>query len=88
MLIKIHSLISKILIFFLRFYKKAISPFLLHACRYTPTCSEYMIEAIKKHGILKGITLGLKRILRCNPWGKSGYDPVPNSTKKTNKKAN
>ena len=48
-----------------------------NACRFTPTCSEYMIEAIKVHGTLKGIHLGLKRIIRCNPWGKCGYDPVP-----------
>ena len=46
-------------------------------CRFTPTCSEYMIEAIKKHGTFKGIYLGIKRILRCHPKGKSGYDPVP-----------
>lgn len=46
-------------------------------CRFTPTCSEYMIEAIKKYGTFKGIYLGIKRILRCHPKGKSGYDPVP-----------
>jgi putative membrane protein insertion efficiency factor len=58
-------------------YKKLISPMLPNACRFTPTCSEYMIEAIKLHGTLKGIYLGLKRIIRCNPWGKCGHDPVP-----------
>lgn len=87
MFTKIQTLISKILIAFLRFYKRAISPFLPHACRYTPTCSEYMIEAIKKHGTIKGITLGIKRILRCNPLGESGYDPVPDNVKKINKKS-
>ena len=46
-------------------------------CRFTPTCSEYMIEAIKKYGSIKGIYLGIKRILRCHPKGKCGYDPVP-----------
>ena len=46
-------------------------------CRFTPTCSQYMIEAIKKYGSIKGIYLGIKRILRCHPKGKSGYDPVP-----------
>lgn len=46
-------------------------------CRYTPTCSEYMIIAIDRFGIIKGLFLGIKRILRCNPWGGFGYDPVP-----------
>jgi putative membrane protein insertion efficiency factor len=48
-----------------------------NSCRYTPTCSEYAIEAIKKYGIIKGIYLAVKRIISCNPWGGSGYDPVP-----------
>jgi uncharacterized protein len=47
------------------------------SCRYAPTCSEYTSEAICKHGLIKGIMLGTKRILRCNPWGGSGFDPVP-----------
>ncbi len=47
------------------------------SCRYTPTCSEYAIEAIKKHGPFKGLWLATKRILRCHPWGGHGYDPVP-----------
>ncbi len=46
-------------------------------CRFYPTCSNYMLEAIDKHGLIKGVFLGIKRILRCNPFGKSGYDPVP-----------
>lgn len=58
-------------------YKQVISPFLGANCRYTPTCSQYGIEAIKKHGPFKGGWLALKRIASCNPWGKSGYDPVP-----------
>ena len=61
----------------IRFYQKFISPPLPPACRYTPTCSQYAIEAIKKHGPIKGTWLAIKRILRCNPWGGSGYDPVP-----------
>lgn len=59
------------------FYRIFISPITPPSCRYTPTCSAYAIEAVKKHGILKGGWLALKRILSCNPWGGSGYDPVP-----------
>ena len=61
----------------IRLYQNVISPQLPPACRYTPTCSQYAIEAIKKHGPIKGTWLAIKRILRCNPWGGSGYDPVP-----------
>ncbi len=68
---------QKSAIFFIRIYKKLISPFLPCACRFQPTCSEYMMQAIRLHGFCKGIILGIKRILRCNPWGSSGYDPVP-----------
>lgn len=59
------------------FYRYSISPLFPPRCRYTPTCSEYTIEAIKKHGILKGGWLAIKRISSCHPWGGSGYDPVP-----------
>ena len=59
------------------FYRIFISPMTPPSCRYTPTCSAYATEAVKKHGILKGGWLALKRILSCNPWGGSGYDPVP-----------
>ena len=61
----------------LRFYKVCISPYLGNHFRYTPTCSQYAYEAISKYGILKGGWLALKRLLRCHPWGGSGYDPVP-----------
>jgi putative membrane protein insertion efficiency factor len=60
----------------LRFYKRAISPNLPPSCRYQPTCSEYAYEAVDKYGILKGGRLAIWRILRCNPFGGSGYDPV------------
>ncbi len=60
----------------IRFYRRAISPMLPPSCRFTPTCSEYAYEAIEKYGILKGGRLAIWRILRCNPWGGSGYDPV------------
>ncbi|MCQ2210963.1 MAG: membrane protein insertion efficiency factor YidD [Paludibacteraceae bacterium] len=60
-----------------RFYKACISPMLPPSCRYTPTCSEYAMIALKKYGVIKGSWLTLKRLLRCHPWGGSGYDPVP-----------
>ena len=59
------------------FYREAISPFTPATCRYEPTCSTYFLEALKIHGLFKGSYLGIKRIINCNPWGKSGYDPVP-----------
>lgn len=60
-----------------RFYQGAISPLFPAACRYYPTCSNYMIEAVKIHGPFKGTWLGIKRISRCHPWGGHGMDPVP-----------
>jgi putative membrane protein insertion efficiency factor len=59
------------------FYKIVLSPLLPSSCRFQPTCSSYFIEALKIHGLFKGFFLGIKRILSCNPWGKNGYDPVP-----------
>lgn len=68
---------KKFFIFPIRFYQRYISPMLPPACRFTPTCSQYAIEAIEKYGIFKGLYLAIRRILRCHPWGGSGYDPVP-----------
>ncbi|MDE6153747.1 MAG: membrane protein insertion efficiency factor YidD [Muribaculaceae bacterium] len=59
------------------FYRASISPMLPPSCRFTPTCSEYALEALRKHGPVKGSYLTIRRILRCHPWGGSGYDPVP-----------
>ena len=74
----IQTLVKKVLVFFIRTYQLTISPRFSHgACRYTPTCSQYMLEAIEIHGPLKGVGLGILRILRCNPFFKGGYDPVP-----------
>jgi uncharacterized protein len=71
------KIVTAIFIFFINLYKGVVSPFFLPVCRYTPSCSSYGIEAIKKHGPLKGSFYTLKRILSCNPWGGHGYDPVP-----------
>ncbi|MBF5026271.1 membrane protein insertion efficiency factor YidD [Planobacterium oryzisoli] len=65
------------LVFLVRAYQLFLSPLLGKNCRYHPTCSTYMLEALKKYGPLKGTYLGLKRISRCHPWGGEGYDPVP-----------
>lgn len=69
--------VSKFLIGLIRLYQVTLSPLIGRSCRYTPTCSNYGIEAIQKFGPIKGSWLTLKRILSCNPWGGSGYDPVP-----------
>jgi len=61
----------------IRFYQIVISPLLGPSCRFTPTCSEYARQALIKHGPIKGLYLAVRRILRCHPWGGSGYDPVP-----------
>ena len=66
-----------ILIAIIKFYHMAISPFLPKACRFTPTCSEYAVEAIGKFGVIRGLLLATYRILRCNPFCRGGYDPVP-----------
>ena len=71
------KLLSKLLIGLIKLYQVTLSPYIGRACRYTPTCSNYGIEAIQKHGPFKGFWLTLKRVLSCNPWGGSGYDPVP-----------
>lgn len=74
-------MIRKITIFplvvLIRVYQIAISPWLGKHCRYTPTCSAYMLEALKTHGLFYGFWLGGRRIFRCHPWGGEGYDPVP-----------
>lgn len=72
---------KRVLLAILRFYKRRISPLLPDACIYTPTCSEYAMEAIEKHGVLKGMGLAIWRLLRCNPFAKGGYDPVPEPKK-------
>lgn len=65
------------LIALVKFYQLCISPFTPPSCRFTPTCSQYALEALRKYGPLKGLWLTLRRLARCHPWGGSGYDPVP-----------
>ncbi|MDP4281455.1 MAG: membrane protein insertion efficiency factor YidD [Bacteroidota bacterium] len=71
------SLLGKFLVLLIRIYQAVISPYLLPSCRFLPSCSQYGIEAIRKYGPFKGGWLTLKRLARCNPWGGSGFDPVP-----------
>jgi len=60
-----------------RLYQLTISPWLPRSCRYEPSCSNYMLKAVRKHGAFKGTWLGVRRLLRCAPWGGHGFDPVP-----------
>ncbi|MDZ7775004.1 MAG: membrane protein insertion efficiency factor YidD [Bacteroidales bacterium] len=73
----VRIILSKLLVGIIRFYQFGISPYTPGSCRYTPTCSAYGVEAIKKHGPFKGGQLSIKRFASCHPWGGSGYDPVP-----------
>ena len=70
-------MIKKAFIYLIRLYQKVLSPMLGAQCRYTPTCSQYAVEALQKYGALKGSWLAFKRILSCNPFGGHGHDPVP-----------
>ncbi|MBR6189388.1 MAG: membrane protein insertion efficiency factor YidD [Prevotella sp.] len=73
----VSQVLKWLLILPIIFYQRCISPFTPASCRFTPTCSQYAREAIIKHGPVRGLVLAIWRILRCNPWGGSGYDPVP-----------
>lgn len=77
-------MVKKILIGLIKIYQKIPGPW-HNYCRHIPTCSNYMIEALEKHGVIKGLFLGIKRILKCNPWGTFGYDPVPKKEIKNEK---
>jgi putative membrane protein insertion efficiency factor len=73
----LRKIVIKILIGMVRLYQGMISPYLGAKCRYEPTCSQYAVEALNKHGVLKGGWLSTKRICSCHPWGGKGFDPVP-----------
>jgi putative membrane protein insertion efficiency factor len=73
----LKKLLGSLFILLIRFYQGAISPYLMPSCRYEPSCSVYGVEAIRKYGPFKGGWLTLKRLARCQPWGGSGWDPVP-----------
>lgn len=72
-----RKIAQQIVFFFIAFYKQVISPFTPSTCRYQPTCSSYLRDAIKTYGLRKGGIMGVKRILSCHPWGGKGFDPVP-----------
>ncbi|MCT4663780.1 MAG: membrane protein insertion efficiency factor YidD [Flavobacteriales bacterium] len=83
-------MINRILIFpvlvLVKIYQYMISPIFPSACRYNPTCSSYMVDALKEWGLFKGLYLGIKRISSCHPWGGHGYDPVPKKESSARKK--
>lgn len=77
-----ETLMKKIIIYLIKFYRKYLSPMKTVKCPYCPSCSQYGLEAFERHGVVKGGALTFYRILRCNPFSKGGYDPVPMKTKK------
>lgn len=77
---------KKLCLMLIRFYQKGISPAKAPCCRFSPTCSAYALEAIERYGVLRGGWLALKRILRCNPFFKGGYDPVPELSERIGRK--
>ena len=80
----IRKAFTYLLIGLVKFYRNFISPLTPPSCRYSPTCSAYMLEAVQLYGPFRGGWLGLKRISRCHPWGGSGYDPVPRPERQNN----
>ena len=78
----INKILKRLLILPVRIYQMILSPLMPARCRYSPTCSQYMIEAINEWGPLRGLIMGLKRVASCHPWGGHGHDPVPKRDKK------
>tara|TARA_A100001011_G_scaffold84359_1_gene88144 strand:+ start:899 stop:1138 length:240 start_codon:yes stop_codon:yes gene_type:complete len=73
----ISNLFKLLIINLIKIYQRLVSPFFPSSCKFSPSCSKYGIEAINKYGVLKGSVITIKRILKCNPWSKGGYDPIP-----------
>ncbi len=82
-IMKITSPVAVLFIMLLRLYKLIVSPWLPDACRFYPTCSVYAIDAVRKHGAIKGSFMAVKRVLRCNPFFEGGYDPVPDTAQRS-----
>ena len=82
----LKTIFSMVIVGLVKFYQLAISPWLGKSCRYSPTCSQYMIEAVQEWGPLRGFWMGIKRIGRCHPWGGHGFDPVPKNSVNTKKR--
>jgi putative membrane protein insertion efficiency factor len=78
----ISKILKRLLILPVRIYQMILSPLMPARCRYSPTCSQYMIEAINEWGPLRGLIMGLKRVVSCHPWGGHGHDPVPKREEK------
>lgn len=76
-MLEMNKILGVFFILLIKIYQYCVSPYLTPACRYTPSCSQYGVDAIKKHGGIKGGYLTAKRVLRCHPWGNHGHDPVP-----------
>ncbi len=72
-----QKIVTTVLVALVKGYQLALSPFFGQQCRFTPTCSQYAIEALQTHGSVKGLLLSLKRVLRCHPWHAGGHDPIP-----------
>lgn len=84
---EMRGIVKRLVISVVRLYQLIISPHLGAHCRYTPSCSQYMIDAVEEWGVIKGMWLGMRRISRCHPWGGSGFDPVPRRSLRKNGKA-
>ena len=81
-MLMLNKIITVPLLILIRAYQLIISPILVSNCRFTPTCSEYAMESLKSHGLIKGLFLTIKRIGKCHPWGGHGYDPTPTKIEK------
>lgn len=82
-MVEIGQAMRSLAVTVIKIYQYAISPFLGDHCRFSPSCSSYMLQAIEAHGLAKGVVLGIKRIGKCHPWHQGGYDPVPERSGKT-----